>query len=247
MSTCKSVALHIDSNGQRQCHLGRHLNSLGFEHHKAVTLQAAKKKLRERPYDLALIHFDTARKQLFELCSLIRSGDPCAIIIVVMTETQISIEEKLFDLGVNDVVIGKQATARVLAKRIRAHLHHFKSTDNNANKIRLKNSIVDFDRMEIWCNGTIRQLRGILPDLLKYFLANPDYIISRDELQKSPIWADSICTSRKEEGRTFDMAVGKLRKAIEADPANPEIILSVRGKGWKLAKNLLNKHTEKDE
>jgi two-component system response regulator RegX3 len=74
-------------------------------------------------------------------------------------------------------------------------------------------------------------------NLLKYFLDNPNRIISRDELCKSPLWADSICSTAEEGGKTFDVNVGKLRKVIEQNPANPQIIKPVWGIGWILAIN----------
>jgi DNA-binding response OmpR family regulator len=107
------------------------------------------------------------------------------------------------------------------------------------NKIRLKDTLVDFERREVRCNGTVRRLPGILADLLKYFVDNPDRIISRSELFGSYIWADSICTPASEGGKTFDVNVSKLRKIIEADPVRPQIIESVRGLGWKLATGVI--------
>ena len=48
---------------------------------------------------------------------------------------------------------------------------------------------------------------------------------------ESHIWSDSICSSAKDGGKTFDMAVSKLRKIIEIDPKNPQIIKTVRSEG----------------
>ena len=108
-----------------------------------------------------------------------------------------------------------------------------------SNSIRLKDTIVDFDRREVWCNGITQRLPGILADLLKYFLENPERIISRDELLNCYIWSDSICSSAEEGGKTFDVNMSKLRKIIETHPTKPQIIQSVRGEGWKLAKDLI--------
>jgi DNA-binding response OmpR family regulator len=68
---------------------------------------------------------------------------------------------------------------------------------------------------------------------------NADHVVSREELQQSPIWLDSVCTPARQGGKTFDVNIGKLRKIIESDPHKPRIIVSVRGVGWKLTSELL--------
>ena len=232
---CKEVAIYIGSDHKRHRHIGRHIEPMGFELHKAVNIFEAKKLSKKTSYRLVLIHPEIVDSEVFEFCSFVRSGNACAILIALVGEVGAEIEERLFDCGVNDVVAGKQIAACTLARRIRAHLHYCKSPWQQANRIRLKDTLVDFDRRDVWCNGSSHKLCGILGDLLKYFLNNPNRVISRDELLESSIWSDSICSSAEDGGKTFDVNVGKLRKAIEPDPANPEIIITVRGVGWKLA------------
>jgi len=65
--------------------------------------------------------------------------------------------------------------------------------------------------------------------LLQYFAANPNRVISRDELFKA-IWGESISDL---ETRTVDMHIAKLRAKIEKDTQQPEIIKTVRGAGYK--------------
>ena len=55
---------------------------------------------------------------------------------------------------------------------------------------------------------------------------------------ESDIWDMSVARAdREQEGKTFDMAIGRLRRAIEIDPRNPQIIRTVHGKGWMLARD----------
>lgn len=233
---CGQLALLIDSNHRRRTHIAHRLNSLGLVLRFASTPQTASKMAKGHCYHLILMYFDTIGNEIFKFCSFIRTGSFHTILIALMAKTKIQTEERLFYCGVNDVVVGRQIAARVLAKRIRSHLLHCSMLWwPYANTIRLKDTLVDFGRGEVWCNGTVRQLRGILPNLLKYFLDNPNRIISREELHGSCIWADSICSSAKDGGKTFDVNIGKLRKIIEPDPTKPQIIISVRGEGWKLA------------
>jgi two-component system alkaline phosphatase synthesis response regulator PhoP len=108
------------------------------------------------------------------------------------------------------VVVGEEAISETLMKRIQVHLREMKPLWSVTGKVRLGDNVVDFDRREVWRDGIVRQLPGILYDLLKYFVDNSDHIISREELLRSRIWADSICTPAKEGGKTFDVNMSKL-------------------------------------
>ena len=236
----KQIALHLDCNRRRQNHICRSLNPLGFEMHKVSDLSNAKKILERSFCRLIVVNTEciSNNKDIVTFCDFARKSSNHQIIIALLDKAKIKLEEKLFDIGVNDVVTGIHATTKLLSKRISCHLRHCKEPMHQSNTIRLKNTIIDFNRREVWCNGTTRRLPGILADLLKYFIDNPDRAISRDELLTSPIWNDSICSSAEEGGKTFDVTIGKLRKIIEPDPTEPQIIKSVRGIGWKLALDL---------
>jgi len=237
---CKQTALHIGRDYKRQTELAKHFKPLGIELHKAPSLKTARLSAQKHNYSVIIINYDSANNDIFDFCSFIRSGNTHAIITVFMSKINIAAEEKLFDAGVNDVVIGKQSSAKILIKRIQARLRHCtKSNWLKSNTVRLKNTIIDFENRDVWCNGTIRRLPGILADLLKYFIENPGHIITREELKQSPIWSESICSSADEGGKTFDVNISKLKKIIEPNPAKPQIILSVRSIGWKLAADAL--------
>ena len=231
----KEAALYVDRNCQRQRYIGRNLATLGFELYKARNAVSAKEMVTKHRYRLALMHFDTMGKEIFSFCSFIHSYSMHTILIALMSDIKIGVEEQLFNSGVNDVVSGKQTSARVLIKRIQAHLHTNRPPELQTNTIRLKDVLVDFDRKEVFCNGTVRRLPGILADLLRYFLDNSTRVISREELRESPVWAESICSAPEEGGKTFDVNISKLRKIVEPEPSKPQIIISVRGVGWKLA------------
>ncbi|MBC8490002.1 MAG: response regulator transcription factor [Bacteroidetes bacterium] len=230
--------MYIDSNHQRYCCVKKQLQAEGLDLERVADMQKAYQALRLKRFRLIVIECDTVKTDITKLCSFIKDSNPTAVIICIMKTLKFELEGTLFDIGVNDVVIGKQASAGILIKRIKAHLLNAKSDWPVSEKIKLKNTVVDFNRGEVWCNGELKKLPGILGDLLKYFLNNPEKTISRKELRHSHMWADSICSPPDEGGRTFDVSIGKLRKIIEADSTKPQIIKSVRGVGWKLAEGI---------
>lgn len=148
------------------------------------------------------------------------------------------IESKLFEYGVDDVVAGKQTLPAALKSRIKRRLDS-KLFTPHTNKIILKGgAVVDLERREVRLNGFRCKINGVSHKLFKYFLENSHRAVSREELVKSHIWDNSVCSPDKvEQGRAIDMAVTRLRRIIELEPSNPQIITSVHGTGWILAKD----------
>jgi DNA-binding response OmpR family regulator len=211
---------------------------LQFDH--ALSVRQAEDLLSRRFYCLLLIRLETAPKsEILQFCAQFRLRNPHAVLLVMADALEAALEESLFDHGANDVVNARQSSAAALAKRIRAHLHTLSLVQSCPQRVRLGDSLVDFDRREVLRARTIYRLPGILADLLRYFVENADHVVSREELQQSPIWLDSVCTPATQGGKTFDVNIGKLRKIIESDPHKPRIIVSVRGVGWKLTSELL--------
>jgi two-component system alkaline phosphatase synthesis response regulator PhoP len=66
--------------------------------------------------------------------------------------------------------------------------------------------------------------------LLRYFLENRGATLSRDQLLQT-VWGYGGTTLT----RTVDVHVASLRQKLEKDPQQPELILTVKGMGYKFA------------
>jgi len=234
----KDTALYVGSDCSRRKSLDGHLQSLGIDLHKASSVPYAKQKICENKYDLLLIQFEPAREHIFDFCEFFRRQYYEAVIMVLMSAAKPVIESKLFECGVDDIAAGKQTHPCALKSRIKRRLVSRLSVPMT-NKVMLKGgAVVDIERREVRLNGSHHRLKGVQHKLLQYFLDNPHRAISREELLKSHIWDNSVSSpSNAEQGRAIDMAVTRLRRTIEADPANPQIITAVHGTGWILAKD----------
>lgn len=232
------TALYVCNDSIRQTSLDSHLQSIGIEMHKASSIPIAKQRLYEHKYNLLLIHFESVRSEIFDLCTFTRVENYDAVIVILMSKVQPAIESRLFDCGVDDIAAGKQISPAALKSRIKRRLIN-RLTIPQTNKIMLKGgAIVDLERREIRLNGSHHKLKRVPLKLLQYFLDNPHRAISREELLTSHIWDNSVCSPGKiEQGRAIDMAVARLRKLIEPDPSNPQIITSIHGTGWILEKD----------
>ena len=78
------------------------------------------------------------------------------------------------------------------------------------------------------CDGAPSQLTYVEFELLRTLVAQPGKVFSRRALES--IWGDSAYR----EPRTIDVHVRHLREKLERDPSEPELILTVRGAGYRL-------------
>lgn len=87
---------------------------------------------------------------------------------------------------------------------------------------------VNFETFEATRKGVKLDLTPRELKILKHFVENPGKVVSRNELLDK-VWGYDVFPTT----RTVDNHIVKLRKAIEDDPEDPKIILSVRGVGYK--------------
>lgn len=238
-------ALYVDREAKWLVRIRPHLNPLHLHFDQAFSLEQAQDMAGRRLFCLSLIRFDAVtEEQIPGFCCSFRARNPHAVVVILTDAPDSATEERLFDYGASDVVNMEQSSPCGLAKRIRAHLCTTGVLPPCPKRVRLGDTLVDFDRREVHRECAVHHLPGILADLLQYFIENADHIVSREELQRSPIWLDSVCTPAQHGGKTFDVNISKLRKIIESDPQKPRIIVSVRGVGWKLASNALPEGSE---
>ena len=67
-------------------------------------------------------------------------------------------------------------------------------------------------------------------DLLHHLAARPGRVFSREALLEA-VWADDVYVT----DRTVDTVISRLRRKVEQDPRDPELILTAWGVGYKFA------------
>jgi DNA-binding response OmpR family regulator len=92
---------------------------------------------------------------------------------------------------------------------------------------------IDFERREVrFDDGRREGLTEREAEVLHYLAANPGRAIARDELL-ARVWG---IEPRGLHTRTVDMHVARLRERLGDDPDDPKIILTVRARGYMLAR-----------
>lgn len=84
-------------------------------------------------------------------------------------------------------------------------------------------------RHEVRVRGTLVELTRKEFQLLERLLASPHHVFTRQELMDQ-VWGENYAL----EPHGVDVHISALRRKVEIDPANPQMILTVRGRGYKI-------------
>ncbi|MFC9787350.1 winged helix-turn-helix domain-containing protein [Rhodococcus sp. NPDC127528] len=166
-----------------------------------------------------------------DVCKQLRARSGVPVIMVTARDSEIDKVVGL-ELGADDYVT-KPYSARELIARIRAVLR--RGADNDA-EAALSDGVLeagpvrmDVDRHIVLVGGETVTLPLKEFDLLEYLLRNSGRVLTRGQLIDRVWGADYVGDTK-----TLDVHVKRLRSKIEADPAKPEHLVTVRGLGYKL-------------
>lgn len=127
-----------------------------------------------------------------------------------------------------DLVVCSQSPRELLA-RVRAILRRrvtqcASNMHYNVGKIRM-----DLDRHEVTVSGRLVELTPKEFQILRQFLEFPNRLFSRQEMLNK-VWGEGYAL----EEHALDVHIHSLRQKVEANPADPRAIVTVRGIGYKL-------------
>ena len=184
----------------------------------------------ERP---ALVVLDLMLPGLdgLEVCRRLRSTDATRSVPVIMLTAKAAEVDRVLglELGADDYVTKpfspRELVARVRAVLRRAHAEEVPAGHEVFERGRLR---VDFDTYEVFLDGRSLSLSLRELELLKFFVRHPNRVYDRLQLLDL-VWGPEMHV----EPRTVDVHVRRLRKRIERDDADPELIVTVRGVGYK--------------
>lgn len=205
--------------------LTRLLCSEDFVVTRASTQAEAFSILNEEKFELALIDISLPDGNGFTVCTEIKETQKIPVIFLTASGDEASVVTGL-NMGADDYIT-KPFRPRELVARIRAALR--KSGQTPA-AFRLFGLEVDTASGVVKRNGKEVFLSALEYRLLLVFVSNPKSIITRDRLL-GELWdaAGEFVTNN-----TLTVYIKRLREKIEEDPANPKIILTVRGTGYRL-------------
>jgi len=208
------------------------LGKEGYEVNIAETGTEAIKKFNENGADLVLLDLMIPEVSGVEVCKAIRATSQVPIIMLTAKDSEIDKVVGL-ELGADDYVT-KPYSSRELIARIKAVLRRGSSED-----VATENGILtaagirlDVGKHQVTVNGTLISLPLKEFELLEFLMRNSGRVLTRTQLIDR-IWGGDYYGDTK----TLDVHIKRLRSKIEADPANPVLIQTIRGLGYKLEAN----------
>ncbi len=189
-------------------------------------------------FDLIVLDLMLPEMSGYETCRELRRVDADIPVLALTARTLAEDKAQAFDCGVDQYITKPFALPELLSRvrnlldRHRRTLEKRPATRAVEDVERFGKVLVDFGRFEVHNAGEVHSLTTREKELLRYFLQYDDVVLSRNRLQ-SDVWRDSTEIT----SRSIDNFVMRLRKMIEADPANPLHLISIRGTGYRFIRN----------
>ncbi|WP_367128693.1 response regulator [Saccharothrix sp. HUAS TT1] len=212
--------------------LSRALRGLGHEVAVAATGERALEVLAERrtPTDLVLLDVMLPGVDGFEVCRRLRAADTVPVILLTARGDAVDVVVGL-ECGADDYVV-KPVEPRVLDARVKAVLRRAVPAPPPGRHVHVIGDLeLDTAAMAVTRDGVELRLTSTELRLLVEFAEHPGQVLSRQALLKR-VWDYGFSG----DSRLVDATVARLRAKIEPEPANPVLLLTVRGFGYRLVK-----------
>ncbi|MGD0273903.1 MAG: response regulator transcription factor [Gaiellaceae bacterium] len=220
--------LLVDDEDAIQKMLSFPLRRDGYEVIEARDGEAALARFAEEKVDLVILDLALPKLDGLEVCRRLRARSAVPIIMLTARDEEV---DKVIGLEIGaDDYITKPFSIREFRSRVRALLRRASmavATDPGeeivAGPLRL-----DRARRRIAIDGRSPELTYVEFELARVLAAAPGRVFSRQDLLEA-VWGGS----EYRDPRTIDVHIRHLREKLERDPSRPELVLTVRGVGYR--------------
>ena len=184
--------------------------------------------------DIVLLDVMLPKLSGTDVCRELRKKSQVPIIMVSAKGSEIDTVVGL-EVGADDYIV-KPYRLRELVARIRAALRRSSLTPTEIDEVgygtvRIGDISIDPEQHVVTVRGTVTKLPLKEFELLYVLIANAGRVMTRETLIDR-VWGTDYYGDTK----TLDVHIKRLRSKIEADPANPSQVVTIRGLGYKYEK-----------
>jgi DNA-binding response OmpR family regulator len=221
----------VDDDADVRDAVSEYLRRSGFSVTEAEDGDALRRLMAERPIDLALLDVNMPGVDGLTLAREIRASGQAGIIMLTANGDDL---DKIVGLEVGaDDYVTKPYNPRELLARVKAVLRRANhgdpaSTATMGREVQMGICRLNLDSRRLYrSDGAEVPITAMEFDLLRTFAEHPRQVLSRDRLL-------DLAHSKDMEpfDRSIDTRIARIRRKLEADPAKPECIRTVRGGGY---------------
>ena len=194
---------------------------------KARTLAEAEVLWSDRKYDLLVLDVSLPDGSGFDFCQKVRRTSNVPILFLTASDEEMNIIMGL-ELGGDDYLT-KPFKLGVLLSRVNALLRRANASSAGEPVLESGSITVRLLQGQAYKNGILLELTGAEYKLLCFFLQHPNAVLSKEQILDA-LWD---CDGDYIDSSALTVYIRRLRMKIEDDPGKPQMLLTVRGMGYK--------------
>ena len=209
--------------------VSQNLRARGYDVADAANGLQGVERVREYKPDLIILDVNMPGMDGFEVCSYVRQFSEAAIIMLTASGNE-GDKIRALDTGADDYLTKPFAIGELIA-RVRAVLRRVSETHTRSERqddVESGGLRVDFAHRRVSVNGTPVKLTPTEYSLLEQLVTRPDQVVTHRELL-SNVWGAEY----REETEYVRVYIGRLRRKLEENPAEPVFLLTEPGVGYR--------------
>jgi two-component system, OmpR family, response regulator len=230
MATASPRILVVDDEQPVQQLLDRTLRSEGYDVVPALDGEQALDEISKQSFDLVMLDVMLPKLDGFEVCRRVRAHSSVPIIMLTAKAEEVADRVLGLELGADDYII-KTCSMRELRSRVKAVLRRARMNggeQTSEEPLVHGNLKIEPAKRTVERDGEAVKLTFFEFEILLSLARQPGRVFSRAELLEHVLG-----DSEYRDQRTIDVHIRHLREKLEADPANPQLILTERRVGYR--------------
>ena len=209
--------------------VSQNLRARGYDVADAANGLEGVERVREYKPDLVILDINMPGMDGFEACSYIRQFSDAAIIMLTASGNE-GDKIRALDLGADDYLTKPFGMGELMA-RVRAVMRRVSQAETRSSRqeaVRSGDLRVDFEHRRVSVKGEPVKLTPTEYSLLEQLVSRPDTVLTHRELL-SNVWGAEY----RDETEYLRVYMGRLRRKLEGDPANPRSLITEPGVGYR--------------